>query len=223
MKEQLEDRNGRRRGAAHLATGDEERAASQRAGGDGRPGDGAPRFATFCMGVIAAGCWSSSGPCSIHDSEAALEYARRLRPVAEALRSTLLVVMRTYFEKPRTTVGWKGLVNDPRLDGSCDVEAGLRLGAHDPRQDQRSRRALRQRGARSDHAAVHLRSSQLGVDRCADDREPDPTASWRAACRCRSASRTAPTATCRLALHAMISARHPHTFSRDRWPMARRR
>ncbi len=67
------------------------------------------------------------GPCSIHDREIALEYARRLHPVAQALRDTLLIVMRTYFEKPRTTVGWKGLVNDPHLDGSCDVEAGLRL------------------------------------------------------------------------------------------------
>jgi 3-deoxy-7-phosphoheptulonate synthase len=67
------------------------------------------------------------GPCSIHDPEVAYEYARRLRPVAEAVRENLLVVMRTYFEKPRTTVGWKGLVNDPHLDGSCDVEAGLRI------------------------------------------------------------------------------------------------
>lgn len=67
------------------------------------------------------------GPCSIHDPEAAYEYARRLRPVADALRDDLLIVMRTYFEKPRTTIGWKGLVNDPHLDGSCDLEAGLQL------------------------------------------------------------------------------------------------
>jgi 3-deoxy-7-phosphoheptulonate synthase len=67
------------------------------------------------------------GPCSIHDPQAAYEYAGRLRPVAEAVRENLLIVMRTYFEKPRTTVGWKGLVNDPHLDGSCDLEAGLRL------------------------------------------------------------------------------------------------
>jgi 3-deoxy-7-phosphoheptulonate synthase len=67
------------------------------------------------------------GPCSLHDPAAALDYARRLRPVAEELRGELLVVMRTYFEKPRTTVGWKGLVNDPDLDGSCDVVRGLSL------------------------------------------------------------------------------------------------
>jgi 3-deoxy-7-phosphoheptulonate synthase len=67
------------------------------------------------------------GPCSIHDPQAALEYARLLKPVADATREDLLIIMRTYFEKPRTTVGWKGLINDPRLDGSCDVAAGLKL------------------------------------------------------------------------------------------------
>ncbi|UNK46588.1 3-deoxy-7-phosphoheptulonate synthase [Arthrobacter sulfonylureivorans] len=67
------------------------------------------------------------GPCSIHDTEAGLDYARRLAQVAREHREELLIVMRTYFEKPRTTVGWKGLVNDPRLDGSHDIAAGLRL------------------------------------------------------------------------------------------------
>jgi 3-deoxy-7-phosphoheptulonate synthase len=66
------------------------------------------------------------GPCSIHDPKAGLEYARRLVSQAEKHREDLLVVMRTYFEKPRTTVGWKGLINDPRLDGSHDIAAGLR-------------------------------------------------------------------------------------------------
>jgi 3-deoxy-7-phosphoheptulonate synthase len=67
------------------------------------------------------------GPCSIHDPAAALEYARALKPVADRLAPDLLVVMRVYFEKPRTTVGWKGLINDPRLDGSFQVNTGLRL------------------------------------------------------------------------------------------------
>ncbi|MBX3026006.1 3-deoxy-7-phosphoheptulonate synthase [bacterium] len=67
------------------------------------------------------------GPCSIHDPDAALDYARRLRRVADATRDSLVLVMRTYFEKPRTTVGWKGLINDPLLDGSCDLPAGLHL------------------------------------------------------------------------------------------------
>src|SRR5262249_35228822 len=67
------------------------------------------------------------GPCSIHDPEAAFEYAAKLKPVADALRDRLLIVMRTYFEKPRTTVGWKGLINDPHLDGTCDIATGMEL------------------------------------------------------------------------------------------------
>jgi len=67
------------------------------------------------------------GPCSIHDPEAAMEYARRLRPVAQRLSDDLLVIMRVYFEKPRTTVGWKGLINDPDLDNSFDINKGLYL------------------------------------------------------------------------------------------------
>ena len=66
------------------------------------------------------------GPCSIHDPKAALDYAGRLREVASRLEDQLIVVMRTYFEKPRTTVGWKGLINDPRLDDSFDINHGLR-------------------------------------------------------------------------------------------------
>ena len=67
------------------------------------------------------------GPCSIHDPEAAYEYASRLKPLAAAVRDRLLIVMRTYFEKPRTTVGWKGLINDPHLDGTCDIATGMEL------------------------------------------------------------------------------------------------
>jgi len=67
------------------------------------------------------------GPCSIHDRAAAMDYAERLARVAVDCQDALVVVMRTYFEKPRTTVGWKGLINDPQLDGSCDIAAGLAL------------------------------------------------------------------------------------------------
>lgn len=67
------------------------------------------------------------GPCSVHDPDAAREYARKLQPVAQRLSSDLLVVMRVYFEKPRTVVGWKGLINDPALDGSFQINRGLRL------------------------------------------------------------------------------------------------
>ncbi len=66
------------------------------------------------------------GPCSVHDHEMALDYARRLAVEAERLSEDLLIVMRVYFEKPRTTVGWKGLINDPHLDNSFDINEGLR-------------------------------------------------------------------------------------------------
>ena len=68
------------------------------------------------------------GPCSIHDVKAAKEYAARLTEAKDRLASDLLVVMRVYFEKPRTTVGWKGLINDPFLDGSFRINEGLRIG-----------------------------------------------------------------------------------------------
>jgi 3-deoxy-7-phosphoheptulonate synthase len=67
------------------------------------------------------------GPCSVHDPDAALDYARRLSARAAELNDDLLVAMRVYFEKPRTTTGWKGLINDPHLDGSGDVNTGLRM------------------------------------------------------------------------------------------------
>ena len=67
------------------------------------------------------------GPCSIHDPAAALDYAQQLKAVSDRLARDLLVVMRVYFEKPRTVVGWKGLINDPKLDGSFQVNTGLRL------------------------------------------------------------------------------------------------
>ena len=67
------------------------------------------------------------GPCSIHDPKAAIDYAQRLRAVIHQFDSELLLVMRVYFEKPRTTVGWKGLINDPNLDGSFNINQGLRI------------------------------------------------------------------------------------------------
>jgi len=67
------------------------------------------------------------GPCSIHDPVAAIEYAQRLKPLRDAYAGELEIVMRVYFEKPRTTVGWKGLINDPDLDGSFNINKGLRV------------------------------------------------------------------------------------------------
>ena len=68
------------------------------------------------------------GPCSIHDRVAAIDYATRLKSLAAELSDTLYIVMRVYFEKPRTTTGWKGLINDPHLDDSFDIEEGLKIG-----------------------------------------------------------------------------------------------
>ncbi|HEY2385245.1 MAG TPA: 3-deoxy-7-phosphoheptulonate synthase AroG [Terriglobia bacterium] len=68
------------------------------------------------------------GPCSIHDTKAAIEYAHKLKAQKDRLATDLLIIMRVYFEKPRTTVGWKGLINDPRLDGSFQINEGLRTG-----------------------------------------------------------------------------------------------
>jgi 3-deoxy-7-phosphoheptulonate synthase len=67
------------------------------------------------------------GPCSIHHREAGLEYARRLKTLADKVADRMLVIMRVYFEKPRTTVGWKGLINDPHLNDTFDIPAGLKL------------------------------------------------------------------------------------------------
>ncbi len=67
------------------------------------------------------------GPCSIHDPAAAIDYAERLVKLRRAVEDRLFLVMRVYFEKPRTTVGWKGLINDPHMDDSCDMESGLRI------------------------------------------------------------------------------------------------
>ena len=68
-----------------------------------------------------------AGPCSIHDPEAAVDYAKRLKEIADKVSDKMMVVMRVYFEKPRTTIGWKGLINDPDLDGTCDVSKGLHI------------------------------------------------------------------------------------------------
>ncbi|WP_196157820.1 3-deoxy-7-phosphoheptulonate synthase [Reinekea sp. G2M2-21] len=68
------------------------------------------------------------GPCSIHDTEAALDYARRLKEISKEIDDTLLLVMRVYFEKPRTTTGWKGLINDPHLNDTFKIEEGLHIG-----------------------------------------------------------------------------------------------
>jgi 3-deoxy-7-phosphoheptulonate synthase len=151
------------------------------------------------------------GPCSIHDPDAALEYAQRLARVARATAPRLVIAMRTYFEKPRTILGWKGLINDPRLDGSCDVEAGLSL----------ARRIL-------------LEINSLGIPCAAELLDPvtpqyiADCLSWAAIGARTSASQTHREMASGLsmpvgfknsvegrvetAVHAMIAAGEPHTF-----------
>ncbi|MFT6386657.1 MAG: 3-deoxy-7-phosphoheptulonate synthase [Cellvibrionaceae bacterium] len=68
------------------------------------------------------------GPCSIHDVDAAMDYAQRLKTLSDKVKDSIAIVMRVYFEKPRTTVGWKGLINDPHLNGSFNIEEGLHIG-----------------------------------------------------------------------------------------------
>ena len=115
-----------------------------------------------------------AGPCSVHDPEARSTTPIASPRVAADLGDDLLVAMRVYFEKPRTTVGWKGLINDPHLDGSGDVNSGLRI-ARELLLDVLDVGPLgRLRVPRSDHSAVHRRHRRLGGDRRADEREPDP-------------------------------------------------
>jgi 3-deoxy-7-phosphoheptulonate synthase len=112
------------------------------------------------------------GPCSIHDPSAALEYARRLKILADELSDTLYIVMRVYFEKPRTTVGWKGLVNDPHLNDSFRIEEGLHI----------ARKLL-------------LDILEIGLPTSTEALDPNrkPIVKWPVAYPVRSDSRTAPT------------------------------
>ena len=135
------------------------------------------------------------GPCSVHDPVAAVDYATRLAALRERLADRLEIVMRVYFEKPRTTVGWKGLINDPDLDGSFNINKGLRL-------------------ARNVLSAVNNLGLPAGTEFLDSRRRNTSPTSWRGRrsaraprkarftassppdCPARSASRTAPTAMC---------------------------
>lgn len=82
----------------------------------------------YPAGVSFGANKDESRPCSVHDIDAATEYAKRLKAYADGAKEDLHIVMRVYFEKPRTTVGWKGLINDPDMNGSFQINKGLRLG-----------------------------------------------------------------------------------------------
>ena len=126
------------------------------------------------------------GPCSVHDPKAALDYARRLSALKGELDGELLIVMRVYFEKPRTTVGWKGLINDPDIDGSCNIRKGLLLA-------RRTLLGVLDEGlaAATEFWSRPVRSifptRLAGVRSARAIRKARCTGSWRPACPCRSA------------------------------------
>jgi 3-deoxy-7-phosphoheptulonate synthase len=136
------------------------------------------------------------GPCSVHDVQAALEYASRLKPVRARTRDALEIIMRVYFEKPRTTVGWKGLINDPDLDGSFRINKGLRLA-------RKLLLDVNELGVPAATEYLDTISPQYVADLISwgaiGARTPSPrcTASWPAASPVRLASRTARMATSR--------------------------
>ena len=86
------------------------------------------RLAAKLVLLFLTGLFLVVGPCSIHDVDAALDYAQRLKKLAEEVADTIYIVMRVYFEKPRTSIGWKGLINDPYMDDTFKIEEGLTKG-----------------------------------------------------------------------------------------------
>lgn len=133
------------------------------------------------------------GPCSIHDPETAIEYARRFKALAEEVSDSLYLVMRVYFEKPRTTVGWKGLINDPHMDGSFDVEAGLKIARRLLVElVSMGRRWQPKRWTRTARSTWAICSAGRRLARVPRNRKP--TARWRLACQCRLALKTVPMA-----------------------------
>ena len=116
------------------------------------------------------------GPCSIHDPKAGIEYAHKLAKLAEQVKHQIYIVMRVYFEKPRTTVGWKGLIMDPKLDGSDNIPEGLRQARLIPARDHRHRATHRHRTSRPHHTPVYRRPHQLVCHWSPHDRKPDTPA-----------------------------------------------
>jgi 3-deoxy-7-phosphoheptulonate synthase len=127
------------------------------------------------------------GPCSIHDTRAALDYGGRLKALAERYADHLVIVMRTYFEKPRTSVGWKGLINDPDLDESFHINKGLRLA-------RQLLLDLNNLGMPTASEFLDTQIPQHIADLTSWVAIGARTASSRPDSRCRSGSRTAPTA-----------------------------
>ena len=135
-----------------------------------------------------------AGPCSIHDAGAALEYGERLARLASRYADQLIVVMRAYFEKPRTSVGWKGLIRRSRSRRELPHQQGASPGAETAGRRQRSRAADGIRISRSADSAAHRRLDLMGGDSARVPPRARSIASSPRGCRCQSASRTAWTA-----------------------------
>ena len=105
------------------------------------------------------------GPCSIHDQKSALEYATKLNVLRKEFADRMEIVMRVYFEKPRTTIGWKGLINDPHLDGSQDIGTGLKIARQPVARHHRHGVAGGDGISRPHRAAIHRRPDHVGGHR----------------------------------------------------------
>lgn len=133
------------------------------------------------------------GPCSIHDPKAAHEYAEKLAAVKRELEDRLVIVMRVYFEKPRTTIGWKGLINDPDLDGRFNIRKGMWL-ARKVLTDVLSLGLPPPPNGLTPSPRSTSATRSAGVPSARVTPNPKSTANWPVACPCRWASRTPPTA-----------------------------
>ncbi|MDD9853730.1 MAG: 3-deoxy-7-phosphoheptulonate synthase, partial [Deltaproteobacteria bacterium] len=151
------------------------------------------------------------GPCSLHDAGSAFEFAERLRPLAQELRGELIVLMRAYIEKPRSTIGWKGLVSDPLLDGSCQMGLGLR----------RAREILLGIAARGVPCATEFVGTALPhylgdlvswAAIGARTSESQPHREMASGLEMPVGFKNATSGACGAALDATIAAAHPHSF-----------
>ena len=151
------------------------------------------------------------GPCSIHDTKAARDYASLLQSAIAEFSNDLRIVMRVYFEKPRTILGWKGLINDPYLDGSFKINDGLRMARH-------LLLDLAEMGvpgghgvSRHDFAAVYRRPRELGSDRRAHHGEPGASPAGLGV-SCPVGFKNGTSGDVQVAIEAILSAAHSHTF-----------
>ncbi len=151
------------------------------------------------------------GPCSIHDTAAALEYAQRLGPLRAQLKKNLLIVMRVYFEKPRTTVGWKGLINDPELDDSYQIDKGLRVA-------RKLLRDLNEQGMPAGVEYLDILTPQYLSDLVswgaigARTTESQLHRELASALSCPVGFKNGTDGSVKVAVDAVMSARHPHRF-----------